>query len=92
MNELQPPITSDHDLLIRLDEKVDNKFRALEEKIDDLSENLIERVNTLETDLKEYRKTNDTRVSILQRLVYIGLGIVLALDFVTIVYVTFYGR
>jgi hypothetical protein len=84
-------ITLDHDLLIRLDEKVDNKFRALEEKIDNLSDNLVDRVNDLEDQLKDYRKTNDSKVANLQRLVYIGLGIVLSLQFVMIIYVTYFG-
>ena len=84
------PTTPDHDLLIRLDEKVENKFNALEAKIDDLSDNLIDRVNELESDLKDYRKANDVRVSSLQRLVYVGLGILLAIQFVLIIYVTYF--
>ena len=88
----QQNLTSpDHDLLIRLDEKVDTKFKALEEKIDNLSDNLVDRVNDLEDQLKDYRKTNDTKVANVQRLVYIGLGIVLSLQFVMIIYVTYFG-
>ena len=88
--ELPQSPTSDHDLLIRLDQKVESKFEALEDKIDNLSDNLIDRVNDLEGDLKDYRKTNDTRVASLQRLVYIGLGVVLAIQFVLIIYVTYF--
>jgi hypothetical protein len=50
---------------------------------------IVDRVNELESDFKEYRKTNDARVSSLQRLVYIGLGILLAIQFILIVYVTY---
>jgi hypothetical protein len=82
--------TSDHDLLTRLDEKVTQKFDALTEKIDDLKENLIDRVDDLEDDLKDYKQNNDARVSMVQRLVYIGLGVILALQFVLIIYVTFF--
>lgn len=86
----QSPAASDHDLLIRLDQKVESKFEALEDKIDNLSDNLVDRVNDLEGDLKDYRKTNDSRVASLQRLVYIGLGVVLAIQFVLIIYVTYF--
>ena len=82
--------TADHDLLIRLDEKVTTKFEALEKQIGNLSDNLVDRVTDLENDYKEYRKANDARVSSLQRLVYVGLGILLALQFISIVYVTFF--
>lgn len=89
MNDSAVP-PNDHDLLIRLDEKVDQKFKALEGKIDDLSDNLIDRVNQLENDLADYKKSNDPKISNLQKLVYIGLGIVLALDFVILMYVTYH--
>jgi hypothetical protein len=82
--------TADHDLLIRLDEKVDNKFKALAVQIDNLSENLVDRVDQLETEFKDYRDNNDSKVLSLQRLVYIGLGIVLAIQFVLTVYVTYF--
>jgi hypothetical protein len=79
---------NDHDLLIKIETKLD---RAIVD-IKDLKDNTTARVTALEEEKASQKDLATTQDDLkkLSRLVYIGLGIVLTLEFALTLYVAFF--
>jgi hypothetical protein len=93
---MNDPDQSDHDILITFKAEVSAKLDRVISDVKDLKDNVASRVSALEeekvneSEFVEYRERNDDRYDRLAKLVYIGLGIVLTLEFAITVYVTYF--
>jgi hypothetical protein len=95
--------SSDHDLLLTLKAELGTKLDRVIVDVKELKDNVAARVTDLEQEkvskndfedfkaaaLRDQDSTADALAS-LQRLVYIGLGIVIALEFAITVYITYF--
>jgi hypothetical protein len=83
-------MNEDHDLLIQIATKLDRAILDIKE----LKDNTTARVTDLEegkTDKTDFEMAAK-KIDSLQRLVYIGLGIVLTLNVALIAYVTYFHK
>ena len=95
-----PPASQspDHDLLLTFKAEVSTKLDRVISDVKDLKNDSLSRVATLEEekasekDFIDYCEKNDARYDQLSKLVYIGLGIVIALDFAVIAYLTYFRK
>ncbi len=91
MNSMNP---NDHDLLIKVDTKLDNLTKEMAMMRDDNSRRLdrVEQNKVEKSDFEAFKKEMETNVSSITRNVYIGMGIVAALSFATQIFLQFYLR
>jgi hypothetical protein len=95
--------SSDHDLLLTLKAELGTKLDRVIVDVKELKDNVAARVTDLEQEkvskedfddlrnaIAKYQDDTDKTISSLQRLVYTGLGIVLAIQFALLIYVTYY--
>jgi len=99
MNETQPTITPDHDLIIRLDTKLDALHKAVTEANNDTKERIVTlESKKLEKDgfndfLSEYkleRADKERRIRFLERWSWAAWGVIGFIEFALILYVTFH--
>src|ERR1700674_5313705 len=88
---INQPQNPDHDLLLTFKAEVATKLDRVISDVKDLKDNVAARVSDLEQEKASQRDVAAIQKAVgqLQRLVYIGLGVVLALQFSLMLYVTF---
>jgi uncharacterized protein YwgA len=83
---------NDHDILVSFKAEVGAKLDRVISDVKELKDNVAARVTALEEEKvnrKDFDELSDS-VTQLQKLVYIGLGIVLTLEFAISIYVAFF--
>jgi hypothetical protein len=99
MNEIQPTITPDHDLIIRLDTKLDALHKAVTDANNDTKERLVrleeskldkQGFSDFVTDYKTERADKERRIRFLERWSWAAWGVIGFIEFALILYVTFH--
>ena len=91
-------MNDDHDLLLTFKAEVSTKLDRVISDVKELKDNVAARVSALEEektnkkDFDQYTENTDKKIDVLSRLVYIGLGIVIALNFAILAYINYYHK
>lgn len=93
-----PAQSNDHDLLLTLKAELGTKLDRVIVDVKELKDNVAARVTDLEQEkvskdeFDDFKTDAGESIDSLKKLVYIGLGIVVTLQFAIILYATFYAK